>query len=112
MRVLALIPLLLVGCVQDSVEPLSVPLQYKMMADVTEFSMLPDCAEVSSVVVVDLRDDPVLGDRAIEGQEDSTVPVTTASDVSEWVRTGVEDVLRTGGVSLGRSGAPVLRIEV
>jgi uncharacterized lipoprotein YajG len=103
---------LLPSCVQDSVEPLSVPLQYRMMASADELVALPDCAALSAVVVVDAREDSVLGTRVNEGRDAPPVPVTASSDVSEWLRTGVEEALRTNGVSLARSGAPVLRIEI
>jgi len=103
---------LIAGCVQGSVEPLTVPLQYQTMASVAEFPTFPDCAAVSDVVVIDSRDDPVLGDRANEGKDAAPMPVTTSSDVSAWIRDGAFEGLKASGISLGRSEAPVLRFEV
>jgi len=112
-RLLVLIPLSLgIGCVQDDVEPLSVPLQYQPMASPTELTMLPDCAAVSDVIVIDQRDESALGLRANEDSDAPAAPVTTSSEVSEWIRTGAEESLRTSGASLAGSGAPVLRIRV
>lgn len=111
--VVALLPVsLLFGCVQDSVEPLSVPLHYQMMASPAEIPRLSACAVVSKVVAIDSRDELDLGERANQGRDDSSVPVTTASNVAQWVLNGAEDTMRASGVVLGRSGGPVLRVVV
>ena len=96
----------------SSVKPLSIPLAYKTMATPGDFSTLPPCAAVSDVQVIDVRADKAIGRRFVEDNAATVAPVTAASDVSAWVRTGALEVLKQSGVSVGKSGAPALRISV
>lgn len=101
------------GCVTpSSVAPLSVPLVYKTMATPGDFSTLSSCAAISDVQVIDARSDKAIGRRFVEDNAATVAPVTTASDVAAWVRTGALEILKQSGVSLGKPGAPVLRIAI
>lgn len=107
--------LLLLGtaCVTPiAVEPLSVPLQYKMMAGADDFPKLDSCAGVSDVRITDARTDSTLGLRFAEGTHYEGVPVTTESDVAEWVGAGAREALANGGVAARKAGAPVLKISI
>lgn len=106
------IGLLLIGCAASSVSPVSVPLQYKMMASPAEFPALQSCASVSSIEVNDSRTEKTLGVRVLQENKASTAPVTAASDVAAWVRSGLENCLKQGGVAVGKAGGPVLRVTV
>jgi hypothetical protein len=49
--------LVIVACSSPSiVQPISVPLQYKVQAKAVEFPTLPSCASVSDIRVTDSRD--------------------------------------------------------
>ncbi|HEY1768720.1 MAG TPA: YajG family lipoprotein [Chthoniobacterales bacterium] len=109
----AVVASILAGCATpSSVAPLSVPLSYKTMAEPGDFSTLPPCAAISEVQVVDARSDKTIGKRYIEDKPSAIAPVTAASDVAAWVRSGAEQVLKQSGVSLGKPGAPILRLSV
>lgn len=103
----------LVACSTPStVAPVSVPLQYKMMAAAAEFPAQQSCAAVSSVRVVDAREDKTLGKRFIEGKNAApAAAVTTTSDVAEWVKTGADAALARAGVANGRGPELELRVE-
>ncbi|MGA7617513.1 MAG: hypothetical protein WBX15_20300, partial [Thermoanaerobaculia bacterium] len=78
---------LLPGCsTPSSVGPLSVPLEYKMMATPGQFPALPLCSAVSDVLVTDARTEPNLGTRSVEGSSAPAAAVTAGSDVAAWVR--------------------------
>jgi uncharacterized protein YbjQ (UPF0145 family) len=105
--------LVIFGCSTPStVSPVAVPLQYKVQAKPAEFPTLPACAAVSEVRVTDARDNKNLGKRYVEGKSGASAAVTTTSDVADWVRSGASDALRRAGASVGKSGAPVLRLTV
>ncbi len=107
------VALLLAACATPtSVQPLSIPLVYKTMAEPGDFSTLPQCAAVSEVQVIDGRSDKSLGKRFIDNNGASAVPVMAGSDVAAWVRSGAMEVMRLSGVSLGKAGAPVLQLTV
>jgi uncharacterized lipoprotein YajG len=96
----------------STVAPISVPLQYKMQAKAVEFPVVDSCASISDVSVTDARTDKTIGKRYVENKSSATAAVTTTSDVADWVRSGAEDALRHAGASLGKSGAPTLRLTV
>ena len=101
------------GCVTpSSVTPLSIPLVYKTMATPGDFSTLAPCAAISGVQVTDARTDKAIGRRFVEDNAATVAPVTAASDVAAWVRAGALEALKQSGVSLGKPGAPLLRISV
>ena len=102
-----------VACSSPStVAPVSVPLQYKMQAKAVEFPVVDSCASISDVSVTDARTDKTIGKRYVENKSSATAAVTTTSDVADWVRNGAEDALRHAGASMGKSGAPTLRLTV
>jgi hypothetical protein len=109
---LLLVPLVLSCSTPSSVNPVSVPLQYKTVASPAEFASLPPCAAISRVDVVDKRTDQNIGKRFVEGKNSPAAPVTTTSDVAAWVREAVESAIKRGGVTVGKAGAPVLRVTV
>ncbi len=109
---LLVLPLALACSTPSSVTPVSVPLQYKTMASPGEFTALPACAAISRVDVVDKRTEPNLGKRFVEGKNSLSAPVTTSSDVAAWVRSGVEQALQRGGVTVGKAGGPVLHVTI
>jgi uncharacterized lipoprotein YajG len=98
----------------STVAPIAIPLQYKTMATIAEFPTLPACAAVSKVEVVDARDEKALGKRYVEGKTaaNAVAPVTAASDVAQWVQTGIEAALKRSGVTIGNASAPVLKITI
>jgi uncharacterized lipoprotein YajG len=96
----------------STVAPVSVPLQYKMQAKAGEFPVVDSCAAISDVSVTDARSDKAIGKRYLENKSVASAAVTTTSDVADWVRSGAEDALRRAGASLGKSGAPTLRLTV
>jgi uncharacterized lipoprotein YajG len=98
----------------STVAPIAIPLQYKTMATIAEFPTLPACAALSKVEVVDARDEKALGKRYVEGKTaaNAVAPVTAASDVGQWVQTGVEAALKRSGVTIGNPNAPVLKITI
>lgn len=94
----------------SSVQPLSVPLQYKTMASPAEFPALPSCAAVAGVDVRDAREDKTLGKRFVEGKSTPPAPVTASTDVQSWTKAGAEAALRRAGVAIG--SGPTLRLVV
>ena len=82
------------------------------LASPGDFSTLPTCAAVSDVQVIDVRTDKALGRRFMDDNAATVAPVSAASDVAAWVRAGVLEAPQRSGVSLGKPGAPVLRIAV
>lgn len=102
------------GCATvTDLQPVVVPLHYKMMAEPAEWPLFPlaSCSAVSSITVTDLRDNDYIGKRYIEGTT-ATAGVMTSGNVSDWVREGAEAALRKAGVEVGKAGAPELRITV
>ena len=106
--------LLVAGCtaIPTSVGPVSVPLQYKMMASAGELPHLPACAGLSSIQVVDARETKTIGKRFVETSPSVSAPVSVSSDVAAWVRDGATETARQAGITLKKSGAPVLRLTV
>jgi hypothetical protein len=105
--------LVAVSCSSPStVAPISVPLQYKMMASPGEFPALGSCAAISDIRVSDARSDKTLGKRFVEGKNTPSAAVMTTSDVAEWARTGALAELGRAGVTTPKAGAPTLRISV
>lgn len=105
---------LVVACSTPStVEPLSIPLEYKTMAALTEFPTLPACAAVPKIVVNDARDDKTIGKRFVEGRPSAgTASVTASNDIKAWVSAGAENALRSAGAPVAKSGAPVLLLRI
>ncbi len=110
---MALIALVTLACsTPSSVAPLSVPLQYKTMADPLEFPLLSPCGALSKVEVIDARADKALGKRYVEKKPSEPAAVTASNDVAAWARNGVEEALKRAGVPMDKAGAPVLRITI
>ena len=108
-----LLPLVLVACISPmAVEPMSVPLQYKAMADSDEYDKLSDCAALSDIRVTDTRTDKTLGKRYIQGVSEPWADVTTDSNVAAWVASGVVEGMKNAGASMAIDGKPVLHISV
>ena len=110
------VPLLLLfaaGCISPMrVEPISVPLQYKSMADSDEYDRLSECAALSDIHVTDNRTEKLLGKRYIQGVSEPWADITTDSNVAGWVASGVVDGLKHAGAMLAIDGKPVLHISV
>lgn len=100
------------GCAAGSLGPFAFRLQYKTVADPVDFPLMQACAAVSSVEVSDTRRNAELGTRFLERQPQTKYPVTAATDVEPWVRSGVEEGLRRAQVTVGKDTAPILRIAI
>src|SRR5438067_5571558 len=79
---------ILFACSSGPMSPVSVPLAYKTMAAPAEFPGAQPCAAVSGVDVRDARSEQNLGKRYQQEKSTTTFPVTTTSDVADWVRNG------------------------
>lgn len=80
------ISIVAMSCAPSALAPVTVPLQYKQVAEGAELTMLPQCAAISGIEVKDERRDPALGIRYIEEKKSTTYPVTASGDLAEWVR--------------------------
>lgn len=108
-----LLPLLLACCrAPSSVVPMTIPLQYKAMLTPGEVPTLPQCAAVSRIEVQDARDEKNLGKRYVEGKPNAIAAVTTSDDLVAWATGGLESTFKRAGVTVGKAGAPVLRIRI
>jgi len=108
-----LLPLLLACCrAPSSVVPMTIPLQYKAMLTPGEVPTLPQCAAVSKIEVQDARDEKNLGKRYIEGKPNAIAAVTTSDDLAAWAVRGLENTFKRAGVTVGKEGAPVLRVRI
>ncbi len=83
-----------------------------MQAKAGEFPTIDSCSAISDLRVTDARSDKTIGKRFLENKSAPSAAVTTISDVADWVRSGAEDALRRAGASVGKSGAPTLRLTV
>ena len=104
---------LIAGCtaIPTSLEPVSVPLYYQTMASAGEFPSFPSCAGFSAIQVTDGRLDKNIGKRFVETNPSITAPISAASDVAGWARTGAAEAAQKSGIAQKSSG-PVLRITV
>lgn len=101
------------GCVTpSSTGPFAVPLSYKTEASPGDFPSFPPCAAVADVQVADMRPDKTLGKRFIDDNAATAAPVTAASDVAAWARSGALAILKQTGVTVGKPGAPILRMSI
>lgn len=108
-----LLPLLLACCrAPSSVTPMTIPLQYQAMLTPGEVPTAPQCAALSKIEVQDARDDKNLGKRYVEGKPNAIASVTTADDLAAWATRGLENTFKRAGVTVGKEGAPVLRIHI
>ena len=105
--------LVMQGCtaIPTSLNPLAVPLQYKTMANPGEFPTMPSCAAISGINVSDARATSVIGKRYVETNPSIAAPVSAASDVKAWVRSGAEASAQRVGVQQ-KAGGAVLRLTV
>jgi hypothetical protein len=100
------------GCsTPTSVQPLSIPLAYKPMADARDYSALPACAAVADVQAVDARSEKVIGRRSIEGNATAVAPVRTTGDMAAWARTAATETLKRSRVTVGGTGA-IFRVTI
>lgn len=110
---IAIIVVVIVACsTPSSVAPLTIPLQYKTMANPAEFPAPPPCAYLSRVDVRDARDDKALGKRFVEGKNTPPAAVTTSSDVRAWAATGVDGALKRAGIPTNKASAPALSFTI
>ena len=101
------------GCATpSSTGPLAVPLSYKTEAPPGDFPGFPPCAAIADVQVADARPDKTLGKRFINDNAATAVPVTASSDVAAWARSGAMAILKQAGVTMGKPGAPILRMSI
>ena len=107
------IVLVTAGCtvIPTSLNPLSLSLSYKTMANAGEFPSMPPCAAISGIQVNDARTTPVIGKRYVETNPSITAPVSASSDVKAWVRSGTDASTQRVGITRKSSG-PVLRLTV
>jgi hypothetical protein len=105
---------MIAGCAPTTLTPLTVPLEYKMMASAVEMPSLEACSGVSSVQISDGRREQAIGTRFLQEQREQTFPVTATGDVAAWARAAVEGALRTAKVSTASASAdrPALVITV
>jgi hypothetical protein len=101
------------GCtaIPTALNPIAVPLQYKMMANAGEFPAMPSCAAISAIQVKDARTTQVIGKRYVETNPSTTAQVSVSSDVKAWVRSGAEASVQRVGIQQKPTGA-VLRLTV
>lgn len=103
--------LFLVFCAAGSVNPVSVPLQYKLMAAPAEFPSAITCGAISRVDVTDARTSQVLGTRYLQERTSARADVTSTGDVAAWMRSGAEAAVRQSGVAIKADG-PTLRLRL
>ena len=101
----------LVACSSAPMAPVSVPMSYKTMASPAEFPSAQSCAAVSKIDVSDNRSDKTLGKRYQQESSSTTYPVTTTSDIGEWIQSGASAALQKSNVNVGSRG-PTLRLRV
>jgi hypothetical protein len=100
----------LAGCAITSVAPLDVPLAYAPPADPATLPPPPQCPALARIDSTDVRKDPVLGVRSLEGKP-LQADVTASNDPAAWVRDGVRANLHRDGFVIGGAG-PVLSLEL
>jgi hypothetical protein len=101
----------LFACSSAPMAPVSVPMSYKTMASPAEFPSAQSCAAVSRIDVRDNRSDKTLGKRYQQESPTTTYPVTTTSDVAEWIRSGATAALQKANVNVS-GGGPTVRLRV
>lgn len=99
------------ACSSAPMAPVSVPLFYKTMASPAEFPSAQSCAAVSRIDVSDNRSDKTLGKRYQQESSSTTYPVTSSSDIGEWIQSGASAALQKSNVNVGSRG-PTLRLRV
>jgi hypothetical protein len=103
------IALSLGACAVSKVDPLAVPLQYKMSSDSGADVAPLTCPTIGPIVVVDKRTVQLLGIRYHESKP-LKADVSLANDPTPWVREGLASVLSQHGVQSAAS--PTLFIEL
>ncbi len=103
--------LFLVFCAAGSVNPVSVPLQYKLMASPAEFPSAITCGGISKVDVTDARTSQVIGTRYLQEKTSVRADVTSTGDAAAWVRSGAEAALKQTGIAT-KPGGPALRLRL
>ena len=99
-----------VGCAVSKVEPLTVPLVYKVdRSNAGKLGTL-SCSAISQVQVSDARTDKTLGLRTHESKP-LKADVTAGGDPTAWVRDGVQGLLAENGVSF-QGGGPKLAVSI
>jgi hypothetical protein len=102
----------LFACSSAPMGPMSVPMSYKTMASPAEFPSAQSCAAISRIDVRDNRSDKTLGKRYQQESTSTTYPVTTTSDVAEWVKSGATAALQKSNVNVSGRGPTVqLRVD-
>src|SRR5437660_7240911 len=101
----------LVACSSAPMAPVSVPLSYKTMASPAEFPSAQSCSAVSRIDVRDNRSAKTLGERYQQESSSTTYPVTTTSDIGDWIQSGASAALQKSNVNVGSRG-PALRLQV
>ena len=101
---------LVTACAVSKVDPLAVPLAYKLDTKAMAAARTSSCSTVSRVEVEDRRTDKVLGVRFHESKP-LKADVTAASEPATWVREGTEAYLSRNGIAFAPNG-PKLLIEL
>jgi hypothetical protein len=108
----SILALVFFACAPSTVNPVTVPLQYKTMASPGEFPSAQTCGSVSRVEVTDARTNKTLGSRYLQEKSTMKADVTSTGDVAAWVQTGAEAALKQSGAAMPRTAGPVLRLQV
>lgn len=106
---LSVIVLCLAACAVSKVDPLAIPLQYKMSSDSGAQVVPLMCSTVGPIVVEDKRTVQLLGIRYHESKP-LKADVSLANDPTPWVREGLASILAQHGVQ--SAAAPTLFIEL
>jgi len=104
--------LLAVFCASSSVNPVAVPLQYKLQASPAEFPATLTCGGIARVEVRDARGSQVIGSRYLQEKTSMRADVTTTGDVAAWVRAGAESSLKQTGIITGDGRGPILQLRL
>ena len=103
----------MLSCAASSVEPVTVPLEYKTQASPNEFPQpLPCGGGLSGIDVTDARTTQVIGTRYPQSEPTMRADVTSSGDVASWIRTGGEALLRGSGIISPDGRGPVLRLRL
>jgi hypothetical protein len=97
------------ACVVSKVDPLAIPLQYRMSADSGSVVAPVECPTIGPIVVDDKRKVQLLGIRYHESKP-LKADVSLASDPAVWTHDGLESIFKQHGVQSG--AGPTLVVEL
>jgi len=107
LELLVLASIALSACSVSRVDPLSIPLAYKVDISGAGAVGALSCNLISQVLVDDQRTDKILGTRVHESKP-LKADVTAANDPAAWVQEGVRSVLLQNGLSAGTDGPQLI----